>query len=384
VSTVEALQALDSSLELSPYSQLSVSGLRTGFETLLDTPVPDIALEAVTATIDALVSSTVLAAMNSVTSVPLVGTLLGFAVAVVSALAGQGDLEQAHEDQQRRECAENARRYVPINTGPGGKVVPADLLASYLDWSDPERVVPPEVRAQGGGRPPSIGMALWTAGYGYPRIAELAETLRKKRYGQQNRALKVLRAQALRELGTDGPTDQRRRQFRLVAEAIALSRDRPESDGGVSLWPVLLDVLRSQEDRTPGAYLHFLATHDVNGSADPPEIYETLEECKNGAALKAVVEIRRDWGLTIDPMYAPDRAKAEELKRQIDATVRARLKPKVRFVLRDLERRGVNARQLREVVQPKRWPWAAAGAAACATGAAVVAWALRRRARAQG
>lgn len=343
MSYADVVASLDASLPLSPHSELAAAGLRAGYETVYELPVSEIAGGDVSAAVESVISQTVIRAIESVSDIPLLGAAVDFIFAIAQGVAEAEANAQRVQQARRRQCQEMERLDKPVPTGYGGEVYPADLLGYYLKRSsvpaggDPKVYKaprPPVVVPDGEGVPPAIGEALWLYGFGYMVSPRAVITMTK-----EEDLLLIKKAMAFgMDLPPDmalGPTELRREQFRICAENIAASRiseigTRRESDGGASVWPIILDILLDQRSRTPPHFVEWLTQHYVvrpPGHAPwvegpPPGSVSTAPECYLPQSRAAVDRMIESWRLTVDPFYTQDRARAEELKRSVDAEVR--------------------------------------------------------------
>lgn len=117
----------------------------------------------------------------------------------------------------------------------------------------------------------------------------------------------------------NGVPKARRAQFRALRRAIEASP--PESDGGVSLWPVYLDLLLDEFDsgRLTAGYAGFLLAHTVRG--DPREVrpwgwFGSEDSDCYFRIVRAITDTLEAWRASIHPRWGPGKAKMEELERK--------------------------------------------------------------------
>jgi hypothetical protein len=149
--------------------------------------------------------------------------------------------------------------------------------------------------------------------------------------------------------GMPGPSDLRREQFKTIAMAIGESRRvadegsvraiqgvlRPPSDGGIGLWPVLLDILWNARDDATTAWADFMATTSYGFTGDHGLMFDRVDvpECGrvHPGAIRQAAEMRRGWGLTISPLYVQYQARAAELRALVEREMRRLMAPMAGF-----------------------------------------------------
>lgn len=125
-----------------------------------------------------------------------------------------------------------------------------------------------------------------------------------------------------------------RHLLKQMREAIQSARGDPKSDGGLTLWPVYIDLLRAQFDR--GHIDWKLAGWIYDCETLPPYLYYPSgaaagewQRCKcrsyETRAWQEFAQVMTDWKLTIEPVYAMDQPKAAALRQKVAAAL-ARIK----------------------------------------------------------
>jgi hypothetical protein len=110
-----------------------------------------------------------------------------------------------------------------------------------------------------------------------------------------------------------GIPEERRRVFRLLRRAITAQRGQKGTDGGLTLWPIYVDLLVREFDEghlseeALDDMLHDTITWDFD---DPKKKFIGQEQTtyRPSAAVPAIIDIVRRWRNTARPTYAQDAA----------------------------------------------------------------------------
>jgi hypothetical protein len=336
MSYIDALKtvAADPTLQLSPYSELSLIAGRVGLETIAGTTLEAMSGSSLSEAVQNLVMTAGLAAassaLSSFSSVPFVGAVTSvIGMAIEHEMGAEQRLRESLA-RQAAECTASASAMRPIATGSFSEIVPADLLAPYLSNNPRGAETPAGAEGRAMADPaymPEIGQSLWLFGYGYA-LPDLDPGMTEDEF-QEVRALAALgpgdRKPALMwwpPPGDPGPSETRRKQFKTIALAIGATRNVPGTDGGIGLWPVLLDILWNTRDAATTEWAEFMSITGFwapkGGRVAKPQ-HVDVAECGrvHPSAIRQVAEMRRGWGLTIAPVYAQYQAKAAELREQV-------------------------------------------------------------------
>lgn len=130
--------------------------------------------------------------------------------------------------------------------------------------------------------------------------------------------------------GAPGIAAPTRAKLKQLREAIQSARGDPQSDGGMALWPIYLDLVLAQF-RT-GAMSWELAQHIYDCEVLPPYLHYGTgaaagewQRCKcrsyEQRAFKEFQAILTDWSQTLEPKYVMDQPKAAQLKKQVAAVL---------------------------------------------------------------
>jgi len=336
---VAALEAMPG-VQLSALSQLGLEALRAGFEEIAGGPLRDILHAAVSEAVEELVSGTVADAVATAAAIPFAGAILGW-VAMVAGKVIESFDDAADRAEYARNCLQRERSRRPIGTGSGGAVMPCDVLAPYLvehpnhaapwiEWSGLKNYIP---------ACPSLGHAMWMRGCGmsiagerllrgvepsWERQLDQSAELKAKQYARLARFAR--RQMSARDLGP-----RHAAQFIDLATRIGATRNKRGTDGGVSLWPLLMDLLL--QERESGAvpdqftwHLHayyrtFARPHRVE-RVEPPE-------CGFQESREAVGRLLDNWSKTIRPVYGQDVKELGELRGRVNREMRLRVRGKL-------------------------------------------------------
>lgn len=335
MSYIDALKAVtsDPTLQLSPYSELSVIAGRAGLETVVGTTLDGMASASVSEGMQNLVMTAGLAAassaISSFSSIPFVGAVTSVIGMIIEHELGAKQRKEEALARQAAECTAKASAMRPIPTGAFAELVPADLLAPYLSNNPPGTETPAGAQGRAMTEPaymPEIGKALWLFGYGYS-LPDVYPGMTEDEY-QIVSAFATKKASEVRAWethlnppGVAGPTQRRRRQFSAVALAIGATRNVRGTDAGIGLWPVLQDILWNTRGATTVEWADFMATTGYWASKGHKPSFQRVNvpECGrvHPGAIRQVAEMRRAWGLTIQPVYAQYQAQADEIRSRV-------------------------------------------------------------------
>lgn len=337
MSYIDALKTVtaDPTLKLSPYSELSVIAGRAGLETIAGAALETLSGDSVSAGLQNVVMTVGLAAASSAlsafSSVPFVGAVTSVIQMVIQHEMGADQRLREALARQSAECTAKARAMRPIPTGAFAELVPADLLAPYLTNNPPgeETVAGAQGRAMAEpGYMPEIGQALWLYGYGYA-MPDLAPGMTEAEF-QAVRSLAALGSGDRKPFdlwwstpGKLGPSETRRAQFKAAALEVGAARNVYGSAGGLGMWPIVLDILwNTRDDATEewAAFLSITAMRAPKGGRVPRPVRVDVADCGrvHPGAIRQVAEMRRGWGLTIEPIYAQYQDQAAALRAQVE------------------------------------------------------------------
>ncbi len=308
---------------LSPQSRIMLVTVQSAVEGV----VGDVAKEAILAMSPhmlELIGETCTAALGTVIeAIPFIGQVATMVMLVVDEINGKEAQKAAQEAARQQACQQKEAARVPVGTGP--QVMPCDIVSVY-DAADIQ-----ELLLKGGSAGdvesenarPTIGESIirltegWSNGHREPLAKVYA-------MAQSNPTLlKILGLQRDKAWAGDVPKDRQllHAKIRKAIETTRKHAPRTSTDGGASLWPVILDMMEDERKRgfLTTQYMTWLLGHfySQKGAAPLP--------CVGTAPARAaaVNKLLTDWQETINPWYSGGAEKQKEVEERAAEIARA-------------------------------------------------------------
>ncbi len=300
--------------------------------------------------------------------IPMMGAVIGVAVEY-------GGAPERTDEQNRQTCLDG---YVPpggqqgspprggrgLGTGDGGSVVPADFFVALMktqqnlsDAQVKQRQLPP---------PSGVGLGHYASSIG--RVLRSMSEFDPVSVAEGEKSLVALR-QFFKQPNLGVPADARAR-FKRIRETIERSWQDPNTDGGLALWPIYLELFRREFrlGHLSPQYARFLAylDHPLGRAGQafiaatlgahnlPPNASDARLHCDRYDArrIDGALATLEKWRLKMEPTYAPDRERLAQMERDGQAllakpkfTVRTNAGVRMMGALAVAERGGGVSRQ---------------------------------------
>lgn len=354
----------DATIKLSPQSQILGSAVTTVLEGAVGQALTSLASDLAASMLGTVATAAVTDCVAELAgNIPLLGTIVQWASFVVDDIMGLSAEEALERKTFFEACQRVQSFFKPVPTGHDSNRVPSDVFGLY-DVQDAQAlngIYIPKAKAKAAGLPsaveapgivdhngtaygmswqamPMLGTCLITITEGAPPYGNFTVPtkeggLRIASYDELTRALRIKY-----QTKTFGVPAKRRAQFRKLRLAIQAQRKpnpRGTTDGGVSLWPIYLDMLRAEYD---AGHLGYQYVHDLIRAATT---------CDPALPTLQIRELVRSWELKQEPWYA---AGVEEQKQAatLAHTIALRMRNKSRSLLANKLGSVKKARMIRQ------------------------------------
>lgn len=300
---------------LSPQSRIMTVTVQTAINTVVGDAAASL-MASLAPDILTMVGETATASLATVGEmIPFVGQVVAGIMLVVDDINGKEAAKKAAKEAAVQQCQQEEAQAAPVGTGPD--VMPTDIFSLY-DSQDVAELGLKYSSAGDRAERPTLGNTLrWlTEDSGPHRKGLLAMYPAIAKNENLARMFGLERDTAFRG---DIPAGRRAmfRKLRLAMESQRKHLPRGSTDGGASLWPIYLDLLKDEYAAghiTDGSAT-FLLGHYLANSKTGAVIPQPLA-CVGTAPARARM-IRRlvtDWEETLNPWYSSGASKQKELE----------------------------------------------------------------------
>lgn len=335
--------AMDEAMgDLSPQAAICLSAINQTMGSVLG----DAAQSAIATVAKTVADSAAASAVNTVSDIanqiPLIGAIVGWAAFVVGDILGM-----AEKERQARQAADQqtAQRYVtfkPIGSGQGGRVMPSDIVGLYTEadafklggtWTKYPAPFPGgsiTIENLGPGiTMPLLGWALIRCTESPSEIEAGADSRMTFPEGtlrtDYHDVVSYVRQQRDPKAGLEGGTRRLLHKLRVAIGRQRMYQPRGSTDGGTSLWPAYMDILRREVDagrlsvELIRAMIGAAYVQKIKGPKKTlylPPTNPPIDAVNGDLAARSILTLIDNWWQTVDPWYSQDKAQQKALEEQ--------------------------------------------------------------------